>query len=256
MKRLLLLVTLLVPPLAPAAPSTQRVYVVQQLEIGIHQLPDADSPILALVESGAPLDVIERIAGAAHVTTADGVDGWIDDDYLTTDAPPRVQDAQAQVAADAAAAEIARLKGALADAETAVEAAESRAEAAEQLQAERVRAAQETAEATSDTLRELQRIAEENQRLKQHIAEVDALAAMSAERRPVATVAPVIDADLRVPVPRGRLAVWLGATPYAVLASWEQWVWLLLGFALLLASGFGAWLVDWRLRRRHGGFRL
>jgi hypothetical protein len=37
---------------------------------------------------------------------------------------------------------------------------------------------------------------------------------------------------------------------------WEDWHLILVASVLLLAFAAGGWLVDWGIRRRHGGFRV
>ena len=115
----------------------------------------------------------------------------------------------------------------------------------------------------TETLRELQHLAQENQHLKQELsdsvtkfralneARAAALQLGAAGDKPGAHLKrPVMTQDFELTGP----LTWL--SPYASIVRWKEWQWLLLGAALLLAGGLGAYLVDWRNRQRHGGFRI
>ncbi len=43
---------------------------------------------------------------------------------------------------------------------------------------------------------------------------------------------------------------------YTAITRWELWEIMLLFFGLLLAFALGGYVVDWEVRRRHGGFRV
>ena len=91
----------------------------------------------------------------------------------------------------------------------------------------------------SDGLRELQRLAEDNRRLKAELERAQAIPA-----------APEAAPPLSAPSGEGlRLLSWR-------IEEASVWHLAALGFGLLLAFLLGAEVVDFAARRRHGGFRL
>ena len=120
----------------------------------------------------------------------------------------------------------------------------------------------------SETLREVQRMAEENQRLK---AELGVQAAALRAARDALHATPSFrvasDGGTNARSSGSRASDGWGATgltgwlhpylsTYSAIVRWPEWQWLLLGAGMLLAGGLGAYWIDWRNRRRHGGFRL
>jgi len=247
-----------------AGARAEQAWITERIEVGVHQARAADSPILVLLPSGTPLEVLAREEGAVEVRTAEGIEGWIDARYLSSDPPAgrrlaeqgrRLETLTGEL--EAARARLAELEERLGEAEARARSAEQSLLAAEQEQQARAAAQRETDQAASEALRELQRLAEDNQRLKQRISELEAAQAMLAER--AEQVAP--PAGRRDdPAPARRVAAGLPAalaeSGYRLLLSWPRWVWLLLGSLALLAFALGAWLIDWDQRRRHGGFRI
>ena len=107
---------------------------------------------------------------------------------------------------------------------------------------------------SSDMLRDMQRLAEENQALKRQLTAIDSMPVTKqpAQTEPNSTAEAI--AVITKPAPlRGSPAT---ENPYATIMHWYPWQWMLLASALLLAFGVGGYLVDYAVRRRHGGFRI
>lgn len=102
----------------------------------------------------------------------------------------------------------------------------------------------------SDTLREMQQLVEENQRLKQTVSELEAVQRMAEER-----AAALERADDATPESGGGPIATAPTSGFGI-GNWERWQQILLASALLLAFAAGGWVVDWGVRRRHGGFRV
>lgn len=224
--------------LAAQAAAAQTLYVDDRLQIGVHEAPSAASTISVLIASGAALEVLERNEQMVRVRTEEGVEGWVDLRYLSEQVPGRTR-------VLALESQLAGAQAALAEAQARVVALEQRSSAAPDTAAG---AAAQTI--PSDTLRELQSLAEENQRLKQQLAELEAVQRMARERQqdpPAhgsgAAAAMTVNAlTSHAPRPPG--------------GRWEDWHLILVASVLLLAFAAGGWLVDWGIRRRHGGFRV
>jgi SH3 domain protein len=224
--------------LAAQAAAAQTLYVGDRLQIGVHEAPSAASTIFVLIASGAALEVLERNEQMVRVRTEDGAEGWVDLRYLSEQAPGRTR-------VPALESQLAGAQAALAEAQAKVVALEQRSTAAPDPAAA---AAAQTI--PSDTLRELQSLAEENQRLKQQLAELEAVQRMALERQ---QAAPAHASDDAAAMTANALAT---HAPLPPGGRWEDWHLILVASVLLLAFAAGGWLVDWGIRRRHGGFRV
>lgn len=94
--------------LAVALPLTARaetVYVIDRLVVGLRSDITESATIVKSVESGAVLEVLERDENRMRVRDPQGVEGWIDARYVSTQPPSRTQIAELQ-------AEIKRLRAA------------------------------------------------------------------------------------------------------------------------------------------------
>lgn len=221
------------------AARAETVYVNDQLQVGVHQGKTVDTTIVELVPSGTALEVVARDGALVQVETPGGKRGWVDGRFLADSAPGRAR-------VESLEAELAGAQAALAD-------AQARLVALEQRQGSDAPGPNGNATPNaipSDALREMQALAEENQRLKQQVAELEAMQRMARERASTAAAAPAATA------PAPETAQNAPAPVPELLGRWETWQMLLLASVLLLAFGAGGWLVDWGIRRRHGGFRV
>jgi SH3 domain protein len=261
-KRNLLL--LLVATLVPMGAAAEIVYVSESLRAGIHRSESFESTILALVPSGTELEVLERKGKQIRVKTSDGIVGWVDARYIKAELPSSrriegLEEELLQTATELAKAreQAAELEFQLTQAQAQVEtqwtlAEQARLETAEPDTGAEPAASDVNTALTSETLRELQHVAEENQHLKQRVAELEAVQAMVAERAEAEE-----NALHDEPAPQYESAgASSTAARYTGITKWKAWQMILLASALLLAFAAGAYLIDWEVRRRHGGFRV
>ncbi|GAB6906945.1 conserved exported hypothetical protein [Desulfosarcina cetonica] len=73
--------------LLPAISSAQTVYVSENFEITLRTGPGTDRKIIALVQSGNPLQMLEKGNDWSRVREPDGKEGWVLSRYLTTSRP-------------------------------------------------------------------------------------------------------------------------------------------------------------------------
>ena len=237
LRRALLMVLL---SLSATASFADSAWVSDRLQVGLHEEPTGTSTVLALLPSGTEVEVLKRDGALVHVRTASGSEGWVDAQYLSEEKPAALLLADAEAARteaeralQAADERIQALESELAAARQASAAA---GEAAPGDAAPAVQGPAFEAPVNSETLRELQGLAEENQRLKQQLAESEAAA--ETARPPTPVLAADYDHYL------------------LALRDWTPWEWLLLASALLLFFGLGLWSAEAGVRHRHGGFRL
>jgi SH3 domain protein len=250
------------------AAGAETLYVTDRIEVGLHQQPSRDSAIASMISSGTELEVLERAGELARVRSRGGDEGWLDARYLTAEPPAaralaaardgagrveaRLAEALEQVRALLAAAEAARAAQAQAEAERETIDRERSVLAAE---VESLRAAPAESAALSQALHDVQRLAEDNRTLKQDLAELEANRAMVLETSTERQAEPPPPPE-SAPQPTAQSTPAHSAPNLLGFLTWQPWQWLLLISGLLLAFGAGGYLVDFSVRRRHGGFRI
>ncbi|MFT5447777.1 MAG: SH3 domain protein [Gammaproteobacteria bacterium] len=220
----------------------QTLYVDDRLQVGLHTQPNVSSTISQLLSSGSELQLLERNGTLAKVRTADGAEGWVDGNYLSETQPAR--------------ARILEMENELAGAQAELADLQAKFVVLEQSPQQKPRA--QSTPLTSEALREMQLLAEENQRLKQQVAELEAVSRMAQERTPDplsnndtnAATAPALMMSTKVDDDDNIVS------DIIKVSRLKQWHLILLASVLLLAFSIGGWLVDWGIRRRHGGFRV
>ncbi len=79
-----------------SAAQAETVYVAERIRIGLRAETEETSAVVKTVETGMPLEVVERMDKFAHVRDPQGAEGWIEARYLTPDPPAGLQLAKLQ----------------------------------------------------------------------------------------------------------------------------------------------------------------
>src|SRR3990167_2571012 len=79
-----------------SAAQAETVYVAERLRIGLRAETAETSAVVKTVETGMPLEVVERLDKFTRVRDPQGAEGWIETRYLTPDPPARRQLAKLQ----------------------------------------------------------------------------------------------------------------------------------------------------------------
>lgn len=74
----------------------ETLYVAERLRLGLHAEPTDESAVVKTVETGVPLEVVERRENYVQVREPQGAVGWIEGRLLTPDPPARPQLARLQ----------------------------------------------------------------------------------------------------------------------------------------------------------------
>lgn len=208
----------------------ETIYIIDHLAVGVHESKVLNSAIIKVLPSGTALEVVEREEEFVKVRTEEGLEGWVDKNYVMVDKPAvlallelEAKHVDAVNALEVARAEIESLSLTVGALESAGERQET------------------TEDATSDALREMQRLAEENQALKAELESAKAIAVTSE------TIQEVVMTPAMVSGHGISIATPIGLT---------KWHWIMVLALMVLAFGFGGYMVDWGSRRRHGGFRV
>ncbi len=221
---------------------------------GLHQDKTPDSPIIKLVPAGAALQILKREEPASQVRDAEGVQGWIDNGYLATEAPAtsaqgqdqrqRIEDLEKQF--EQSRTEITQLETRLTgsgkaseDFKLAQQLKRQNLDLEQQLRQEKLRGGETQVELT-----ELRKRIGMNSDTESLYKE---LASLQAENK-----------QLRISVGdkvENAGAAQTGGMAQGVEFEFSQFAASAI-ILLLLGFGGGIYLMDYLNRRRHGGFRI
>jgi uncharacterized protein YgiM (DUF1202 family) len=222
---------LLLLVLASANATAATVFVTSQLQFGLHADKSIGSPVIKLLPTGTPLELIKTEDTLSYVRTEDGTGGWIDNSYLTQDEPLTPTDS---VASPQTPSDVQQQSPAETGDGSTLE---------QQLKTERVRAGElqvQVAElrkrlgqdGTTDSLYEkIDQLAVEKKQMEVRMAQIlEERGAPAAALRPDNT----------------------GPDGLYNLRN------MLIALAVSLVAGIiaGLYLMDFLYRRRHGGFRI
>jgi SH3 domain protein len=231
-------------------------YVSEGVKLGVHQEAALSSTILTLVAAGTALEVLEQKNGLVKVRFGGGTEGWVDGRYLSKNITPGQKADGLEAELVQTSTELAKARELAAELEYQLNRERERAKI---MEADLLKAREElekkpsnksnSAADSADALRKLRKASEENERLNKRILELETKlqsAGSDPGKKSVATVKPDSlhrdDASL--------------LSRYTAITEWQPWQIMLLFFGLLLAFAVGGYLVDWEVRRRHGGFRV
>jgi hypothetical protein len=79
-----------------SAAQAETVYVAERVHIGLRAEVVETSAVVKTVETGTPLEVVERFDRLVRVRDPQGTEGWIEARYLSPDPPARLQLARLQ----------------------------------------------------------------------------------------------------------------------------------------------------------------
>ncbi len=230
--------------LAAAPLLAETSYISDQLQIGLHEEKNLDSPIIKTLPSGTALELIKQEENVSFVRDPQGASGWIDNSYLMNSDPDndQLRAAREQISAlqsrlDTAQQEISSLQGRAADA-AAVQALRQEKTAIEaRLKAEKLKAGQ--LEAEISRLRKRVGMSNDKQSLYEQIE------ALEADKKNLEVALAISRGD-----GEGALSARLGSEA----RGWRALA-IYLVISMLIGLGLGVYFMDLLNRRRHGGFR-
>ncbi|MDO8705951.1 MAG: TIGR04211 family SH3 domain-containing protein [Sulfuricaulis sp.] len=79
-----------------SAAQAETVYVAERIRIGMRAEVVETSAVVKTIETGVPLEVVERFDRFVHVRDPQGTEGWLEARFLTPDPPTRLQLAKLQ----------------------------------------------------------------------------------------------------------------------------------------------------------------
>lgn len=207
-------------------------HITDKLVVGLYPAPKVEGQPLRLLSSGTPLEVLRRQDGFAEVRLADDETGWIESEYVTEEKPAKAMLLETQARLRQMGLELAKLRG------------ESAAPGADSGQGPG-----ETGGDTGALARAEQRIAELQSALAAQQRSSDAQARLD---RVNAQVREALDA-----LAQSQGLTLQPAGDDAAAPFFERYRVLIVAVsALVLGFGGGVAFIDYRIRKRHGGFRI
>lgn len=243
--------------LAPVTVRAEVAYVSDGVNLGVHQEAALSSTIITLLPAGTALEILERKNGLVKIRLGNGTQGWVDSRYLSKNVSPAQTANALEAELTQTASELAKARELAAELEYQLNREKERAKimeadllkARERLEEKSSNNNAAGAVASADAQRKLRKVNEENQRLKERVDELaEELEAAVDEAEENSTVA-----ARRNSSSGNDASLW---ARYTAVTQWELWEIMLLFFGLLLAFALGGYVVDWEVRRRHGGFRV
>jgi SH3 domain protein len=228
MKRLLILLLCL-------SGAAHAEHITDQLVVGLYEQAALEGEPLQLLTSGTPVEVLERGKGVLKIRLADDTQGWVESGYVTDDKPAAMQLLEVQ-------AELRRLKRQLGDPDPGDAAGAGEGVAPE------VSSGRE-----AELEAQLEQARERIQRLE--VAQADLLAARMAQQKLEALRKRVDEAVQLL----GGTAEQAHANPVTGNQPdlFERYLpWVISGVMLLVGFAAGVGFIDYRIRRRYGGFRI
>lgn len=230
--------------LSATAVRAETLYLSNQLQVGLHEEKDLDSPITKILPSGTQLELVKRETNVSFVRDSRGANGWIDNSYLT-DADPtngqlratqkRLTNLQNQL--DESKKQVMRLQTQKPDSAELQNLRQSQSELQTQLKSEKLKAGQLEAE-----ISKLRKRVGQNNDNESLYTQIDQL---QADKK-----------NLEV-----ELAIAQGGDGQASSRfsnngpGWRNLI-IYLIITMLIGIGVGVYIMDFLNRRRHGGFRV
>lgn len=213
---------------------TYAAHITDKLVVGLYKAPKAEGTPSQLLTSGTPLDVLQRQDGFVEVRLNDDQTGWVEADYVTEEKPAKAMLLETQARLRQMGLELAKLRE----------------------QSNGDGPADNVVTADNDAAQLQQALATSRER-------ITTLEAALAERETAVDVQAQLDRlNAQVRSTLDQLAASQGLTLSAKIQPEEQHFliryqdWLIRALALVLGFVCGIAFIDYRFRRRHGGFRL
>lgn len=209
-------------------------HITDKLVVALYPAPNAEGQPLQLLSSGTPLEVLDRESGFAQVRLGDDTTGWVEAGYVTEEKPARAMLLETQAKLRQMGLELAKLRGESTD-----------------------EGGQGSAPAASDGA--------DLEAARERIAELEAALDVARNEGRAREQLAIVNDEVRIALDR------LAATQGLILApgsgdpgdaesgnrAWSPWIpWLFAIGMLLLGFAGGVAFIDYRIRRRHGGFRI
>lgn len=267
MKKIIISLTLFIALIGQVM--AEKRYVTDRILLGVHAEADETSKLIKSIPSGTELDVIEKAEGLVKIRLADGTVGWVSSGFVMEQSPTtRKYDVLAN------------------EYEKTTEELDNLKKDFEKLERE-LQVRRDQVSNANTTIRELKKRTGKNgtditvdpeieNKLEDALKEVDALKAtivkLEAQDKPEVSIdeAKVLEElknakaqnetiQTRIDIALAHLKGERMPTPEelaSIRPDFPAWYWGLMSVVLILGILSGLFIMDYRFRRRHGGFRI
>ncbi len=266
---LLLMIGLVAAPAALA----ETLYVTDRVLVGLHQQPDEASPLLASLPSGTAVEALETREGFTRVRTPDGKTGWMSSGYLVPQKPATAVVDILQAKQEKWQAELKALREKLAKTERELQVRRDELSNARTTIRDLKKKAGKAAAPKVDTkmAEELAAANQEIENLKQQLAKATAAASARQSEPPPAGDGAALSQRLQAleeenAALRSRIEMAVANLKGQHVPTAEEmalvrpavpgWYWGLAILLLIVGVVAGIVWMDYRIRQRHGGFRI
>jgi SH3 domain protein len=210
--------------------AAQAAHITDKLVVGLYKDATLKGEPAQLLTSGTPVEILERAKDVVQVRLADDARGWVEAGYVTDEKPARMMLLEAQ-------AEIRQLKSQLEGQGSDGAAA---AAATADLPSVRQVKLQEQLDQANAQIAELRQAGEQLQQAKRQIAQLQLdKERLDQARKLLGVAAPDESAG------------------HATSGSFTRFLpWIAGALALVIGFGAGIAFIDYRIRKRYGGFRI
>ncbi|MCB1722924.1 MAG: SH3 domain-containing protein [Chromatiaceae bacterium] len=219
------------------AGAASAAHITDKLVVGVYPKPNAEGNPLRLIASGTPLDVLGGDGDFAEVRLADDTRGWVERRYVTEEKPANAMLLETQAKLRQMGLELAALRASRAESDGAAPAPSDLPPSAREAQLQQ-------------TLDEAeQHIAELQGKLQQQAMDADLQQRLEMLQHSARTAVEQLAAAQGLTLQQ--------AVPQPDQAFFDRYQsWIIGGGALLLGFAGGIAFVDFRIRKRYGGFRI
>lgn len=211
-------------------------HITDKLVVGIYADPGLEGSPTKLLSSGTPLEVLQNKGDLVQVRLADDIQGWIESRYVTEEKPAKAMLLETQTRLRAVNMELQALK-------SNREAVGSPVPAPKQAPSAREAQLRQALTAAESRIAELER------QLQQQPLDAEA-------RQQLNTLQGKVNVALKM-LAEARGLELREAEPAAEQGWFDRHrIWLIALGTALLGFGVGVALIDYRIRKRYGGFRI
>ena len=261
------LLTLLLSLFLATSVHAETVYVTDRILLGVHQQPNESSPIVITIPSGTPVTILQRQDDFSKVRLADGKEGWVIESYLKKDKPATAELDAALIKLQKEQETSQKLAADLSKAERDLQVRRDELSNASSAIKDLQKKLQDAGKAPPATDNEaLNKANTEIEELKKQLAKVEAEKAELMNRPAETSNIDVTKVESENKNLQARIEAALAnlkgetvPTPEelaAIRPHFPFWYWLLLIALFIVGIASGIIWLDFRNRRKHGGFRI
>jgi SH3 domain protein len=252
--------------------TAENMYVTDRILLGVHESPEKSSILIDSVPSGTSLRVLDKNNGFKKVKLPDGTEGWVDSAFLVKEQPAPAQYDILLTKHQKLQEELKKISAKLKKTEREVQIRRDEVSNAKNALKDLKKKQKQNSATTKNSVdtAELDAANAEVEKLKQQIVELKAASEKVEEitEAPPSDDARVASALMEQELEMLRMRIEMAMQNLKgeemltldevakIRPAMPDWFWGTLVLFLVLGAGGGVAWMDYRNRKRHGGFRV